>query len=1151
MTALHDLIYQDAANRELAIDPSRSFIVQAPAGAGKTELLTQRFLALLNTVENPEEIIALTFTNKAAAEMRERVLSSLRTAASGIRPDLPHKQKTYELSRSVLKIDAEKQWGLLQHSGRLQICTLDALCGKLARQLPLLSRFGSQPKVSSDNTRYYQQAVSNTLDLLETDSETGQAIAHVLTYFDNDLNKLSNLLVSMLNSRDQWLSHAVNHNTQESVAAAEAVLSELVRAELADVVANFPGRLQETVMPAVRYVATQAFYAQTRNELPENLKPLIGLQDWATPLKGSVADMSGWRGVVELFLTAKGELRSKLPSGLGLSEKEGKPFAQSLKACLEELQAIDAAKSLSRIRKLPNPSYSGAEWQLIEYLIQILKVASAQLWLVFKAEKTVDFIQIAQNALEALGDDETPSELQQQLDYAIQHLLVDEFQDTSPTQVTLLERLTSGWESGDGRTLFLVGDPMQSIYRFRKADVSLFLKVREHGIGSIRLKPLQLFRNNRSHQAVVDWVNAAFPSVLAKEDNPRLGAVRFSEAAPTKPNVPSSGVYIHPVIAPDASDVIEEEEGAQNPIDEQEALKIVELIRQARQENPAGKIAILVRARTHLDALVAELRRHATDLPYQAVEIEGLATRQYIQDLVSLTRALYHRADRVHWLAILRAPWCGLRLIDLHQLAASDHRSTVWQLMNDADRVQKMTEDGQTRLAHLHQVLSEAFQGQGRQRPRRWIEGVWQALGGPNCLQQGSEWIDVQTYFDLLDRLTRHGQLDLSELDADLEKLFAVPNPKAGDQIQIMTIHKSKGLEFDTVILPGLHRVPRANERQLLIWDQVLCADGDEHLVVAAPSIWESAPGNEPSKYDFLIETEKTRAANEAQRLLYVAVTRAIRQLHLVGIAKRDPKQEEGLLKRPGSSTLLALLWNTVKNDFEMAAQAAQEEQPSKPKLAIDEQNFASRLERLHQVGYPQALRISDAQLDRNALNGDAIERANNLEADTGTLVHRYLEMIARDGPSAWPSRNMDRQVQAMATWFIRRGYSEMQSQAAAKDAKAILHNVLGSDVGRWILKAHEDAGCEVSFGTQNNGYQQSHIVDRTFVENGIRWVIDYKTTYADISDGEVLAGKVVEYQSQLERYRQLFLDKGHEVQCAVYFCRHDKLVPIPPPVMH
>ena len=141
--------------------------------------------------------------------------------------------------------------------------------------------------------------------------------------------------------------------------------------------------------------------------------------------------------------------------------------------------------------------------------------------------------------------------------------------------------------------------------------------------------------------------------------------------------------------------------------DEREAQRIVELIQAARTEQPTGSIAVLVRARSHLNALVEQLQQTAPRLPFQAVEINALGSRQLIQDLVSLTRALHHRADRVHWLAILRAPWCGLTLTDLHTLAGDDHRQTLWSLMQDEARIARLSDDGRARLLPLRQALHD------------------------------------------------------------------------------------------------------------------------------------------------------------------------------------------------------------------------------------------------------------------------------------------------------------------------------------------------------------------------------------------------------------------------------------------------------------
>src|SRR5207253_3724806 len=129
---------------------------------------------------------------------------------------------------------------------------------------------------------------------------------------------------------------------------------------------------------------------------------------------------------------------------------------------------------------------------VLEAIGGVLRPAIAQLKLVFQARGQVDFTEVAQRALLALGKEGEPTDLALALDYRIRHLLIDEFQDTSISQYELVARLTEGWEAGDGRTLFAVGDPMQSIYRFREAEVGLFLEARRGGIGTVELEQIEL-----------------------------------------------------------------------------------------------------------------------------------------------------------------------------------------------------------------------------------------------------------------------------------------------------------------------------------------------------------------------------------------------------------------------------------------------------------------------------------------------------------------------------------------------------------------------------------------------------------------------------------------------------------------------------------
>ncbi|MDE2440238.1 MAG: UvrD-helicase domain-containing protein, partial [Betaproteobacteria bacterium] len=1095
MTALVDRLSEDEAARQRALAVA-SFIVEAPAGAGKTELLTQRYLRLLAVVEHPEEVLALTFTNKAATEMRDRILRSLETAAGGVLPDEPHKQMTFRLAGKALEQDTERGWGLLEHPGRLRITTLDALCASLARQMPYLSRFGSQPGVAEDPEAHYATAARRTLEMVEAEGGDAEVVGAALAFMDNNAGRLEKLLVAMLGKRDQWLQHASRIESGAMKGEVEAGFAALIERDLAMVEGLLSGRMQSLLIPLGRFAAANA---------PGAFDALV---DWSAPLTAAMDDLARWQSLASLLLTGTGTLRKTVDKRCGFpADKE---FADQKKAMLELLADLRGTagieSALGILLALPQAQLCEAEWATVECFSRLLRLAAGQLWLAFQEAGEVDFIEIAARASLALGEEEAPTDLAQALDYRIRHLLVDEFQDTSPTQVGLLERLTRGWMPDDGRTLFVVGDPMQSIYRFRKADVGLFLRVRERGIGDIRLEHLRLFRNNRSYPGIVDWVNAVFPDIFPAEDWPETGAVRYAESAATKAARADSGVSMHPVI---------EREGDDPAGDE--ARQVLALIRQARREVPDKRVAVLVRARSHLDALVAEIRRSAPDLRFQAVDIEGLDGRQHVQDLLTLFRALHHRADRVHWLALLRAPWCGMTLADLHVLAADDRQSTIWQLMQDTGRLQRLSEDGRKRLLHVREVLVGAFAARDRQHPRRWLEGVWLMLGGPRCLEAPEALGDVAAFFALVDGLVAARKLNAETLATQAAELFAPADPQ-GDAVQMMTIHKSKGLEFDTVILPGLDRETGGGESNLLLWDEVAGADGDEHLLVA-PIRQKGSDKTEPTAYDYLRRLESERTAHETERLLYVAATRAIRRLHLLGVVRADERKDDGL-RPPANGTLLKLLWPSVAQPACAAALGGAVPKTMLP--GVDPASFVPPLLRLRRVGVPEiwqtlppGLRAAD-----NPVDLDIVDSALSLEISVGTLVHRCLELIARQGIDNWSVQRVAGALPAYRRWLENQGHAIESASSGAEEVVAALSRTLDSKVGRWLLAAHPEAAAEQAWTSTDGKTTSHHVIDRSFVADGCRWIVDYKT--ARLSEAELRA-RAESYRPQLERYAGLF----------------------------
>ena len=214
------------------------------------------------------------------------------------------------------------------------------------------------------------------------------------------------------------------------------------------------------------------------------------------------------------------------------------------------------------------------------------------------------------------------------------HILVDEFQDTSRTQFDLLLRLTAGWHPGDGHSFFAVGDPMQSIYRFRQAEVSLFIEARDRGLGDLPLESLVLSTNFRSTAQVIEWVNRCFPRVLPPEDDCDRGAVRYTRAEPYRGAAPGCGVFVHPLVDGES---------------ESEARLAADLVEQAVSAGHRT-IAILARSRTHLHGVATELARRARR--FQAVELQPLGERLAVRELRALLRALILPHDRAAWLAV-------------------------------------------------------------------------------------------------------------------------------------------------------------------------------------------------------------------------------------------------------------------------------------------------------------------------------------------------------------------------------------------------------------------------------------------------------------------------------------------------------------------
>jgi ATP-dependent helicase/nuclease subunit A len=1069
------LLDLDEPLRRAALDPTRSFTVRAPAGSGKTELLIQRILRLLAMVRQPEAIVAITFTRKAAAEMLDRILGALRDASAGTPVEKPHMEVTRQLAQQALQRDRELGWELLEHPGRLRVQTIDSLCMSIAGAMPWLARLGGMPRIEEDARQLYE--VAARLALLENSPAYQPPLTTLLRHLDNNSAHARELIATMLAKRDQWMRLTMLDD-DKARAELEKALADTAAKGLAAVDDLIPKNQRDTWMDLARFT--------TQKDLTE----------WPGT---TIEDTDAWLRLANVMLTGSDEWRKRK----GLTAKCGFPPGSDIQKnqCADLIATLERREglleALKSLRRLPPPRYTDAQWDVLQALLRSLKLAVAHLQLVFRGERVIDFVELGAAARDALGQLDNPTEVAFRMDSRIEHLLVDEFQDTSRVQFELLEKLTGGWQPGDGRTLFLVGDPMQSIYRFRQAEVALFNETVQKGIGGFPLEPLQLHLNRRSGPTIVERVNALFRDRFPKTVDDQTGAVIYTDSQPAQTEYGS-------VVTLD---------GFVQGEDPLEAACVIRRIQEARREDPDGSIAILVRARPHLYAITEALK--AAALPFSAVEIDPLAGRSIVRDLLALTNALLDPADRVAWLAILRAPWCGLTLGDLEALVQGRISTSLWECLRDLD---SLTDDGQRRAAGLRDVLAEAFAEQGRWPLRRWVERVWIRLGGPACLENDQGPLqDATAYFDLLESAQSGADLrDFDRFRKGVADLNAQPANAEKAWLHVMTIHKAKGLEFDTVIVPGLGRRAKSEDHPLVLFHE--WRQGDHFECLVAP-IDETRAEPDPL-YRYLRGLEKRKNDWERTRLLYVAATRARKRLHLMGQVS-----EKG---EPAQGSMLSDLWPALsvaeRGLFGREAGTALASAP--PRAGVLRRLPAHW--RLPDLPAPVTLQNTAAPYAEP--HEPSFEWVGESLRHAGTVVHVFLQrMLNVDAPS--PDLAVIRRALTHA------GASPLDLEATAQRVRQALARIRVSRRGRWILEPHQDSHSEYAVTGVVNGEIVRGLVDRTFIESGVRWIIDFKTSEHQGGNLEAfLDEQQRRYRDQMERYACILAPLGNPVRLGLYF---------------
>lgn len=872
-------------NQRRASAPQASVWVSANAGTGKTYVLVRRVLRLLLSGATPERILCLTYTRAAAAEMQNRLLAELSrwivlddAALRDTLRDLIGEPPEDSLLKTARRLFA----GALEAQGGLRIYTIHGFCERVLQRFPLEAGVPAEFSVLEEHEKQslLKSAVDAILDAAATDrpGPLGQALTAVVAAAGED--QFTTLIEAVIAKQDELraLSVAVA-DTSRFGEAEELALRRILQVP--------PGTSEAQLYAAIealcdsdnigRCIAALRGGAATGRQLADRLE---------TALKAASLDQR-LVALKAVFFTKAGAPRSDARFVTKAIEENAPQIAELLKDMKRRYDLLAAQLAGLQVAQVSAALLTLAQAVIQEY--EQRKLARAAL----------DYDDLITKTTALLRTRAATAWVLYKLDGGIDHILVDEAQDTSPAQWQVIRPLASEFFAGEGarevvRTLFIVGDEKQSIFSFQGADPAAFAAHRREFESQARaagrsFDRIPLTLSFRSTQAVLDCVDAVFAQEHARPglgDNPephtamRQGHAGLVEVWPIEEPAESEPA---PPFEP-----LRDEGDAANPV-ETLANRIADTIerwvkegteRLESEDRPirAGDVMILLRRREpFVRPMIRALK--ARNIPVAGADRMTLGDQLAVMDLMALGDVLLLPEDDLSLATVLKSPLFGLD--DDHLFAlAHERRGSLWRALHERRGEQPLFEEAAA-------MLDEWLRRVDYLPPYEFYAGLLEEHGmrarhrllarlGPDAGDALDEFLNLALSYERRAAPTLQGFLDWmrstqAEVKRDMEQ--------GRDEVRIMTVHGAKGLEAPIVFLPDTCGLPKSGgQATLLSLPQADAPAGaPQHIVWVPPDVMPLEPITQAK------ERRRQAELEEYRRLLYVAMTRARDRLYVCG----------------------------------------------------------------------------------------------------------------------------------------------------------------------------------------------------------------------------------------------------------------------------